>query len=199
VGKQAACYTQAMKNITDTKKTTSKAKETKVKNYRFWLVLSCVGLAVVWCVLLVALLLLGSALILSLAGDTSYSVYNPLMLLATYIALFLASALSLLFASAVFKRLKIHKPLISATAFFTALVFGVTLFTFVTGLWYSGSAAIWGILAACMIFAGLLYGAIARPLKHKLSTAQFLVVTIGLAVLPLVVYTLWRLLVIKSF
>lgn len=189
------CYTSGMKNTTGIKKPAQKAEQTKVRNYRLWLVLSSAGLIGVWYVLVVLGFLGSDAVILSRVGDVSPELYGLLVSICAVLALFLASAVSVPVATAVFKRLKIQAPLSSAIAFFMAPTFGVTLFALIMGTMHVQWAAIGSVLTGSMIIAGLVYGLFIRPLKHRLSNAQFLLVAIGLAVLPCVLYLLYRLLV----
>lgn len=185
-----------MKSTTGVKKATQKPKENKVKNYRFWLVLSCAGLVGLWYVAMVALFLGMGALALELTRGKSYTMYNYIFLSGTFAVLFLASILSMPFAAAIFKKLNIQKPLVSGVAFYMASVFGASFFIFLSSLISFERGSVYFFLAGSMVFAGLLYGFAIRPLKHKLSTVKFLVVAIGLALLPMITFVIWRLVVI---
>jgi len=173
-----------MKSTTDIKAVTKKNKQTRVNNYRFWLVLSCAGLVGLWYVLVAALFLAVQSTLVNLTADASYTVYNRLFFVGTFAVLFLVSALCLPVAAAVFKKLKIQKPLVSGVAFFAALVFGISLFLTVAVLTNYELAAYY-VIPTSMIAAGLVYGFALRPLKHKLSTAWFLVIAIGLSIVPI--------------
>jgi len=136
-----------------------------------------------------------NAAIDAVSDDSSSRVYGFLVSFASIFALFVAAIFSTPFAVAMFKRLKIEKPVVSSIAFFMAPTFGLTLFAFITGISYYQQNAIYTILAASLIIAGLLYGIYIRPLKHKLSSTKFLVLAIGIAVLPIAAWFVQHLLV----
>lgn len=172
-----------------------------MKNYRLWLVLSCAALAGLWYVLMALLFLGMSSFLFGLEVTMSSTQYNHLLIAGTFLSIFAASALTLPFALAVFKRLKIEKPLLSGAALISAFVFVVTTFIFATDIIELGSFprdALYALLAVNIVFAALVYGFAIRPLKHKLSTVRFLIVSIGLALLPAVLYVVHRLVVINS-
>lgn len=165
----------------------------KVSNYRFWLVLSCAGLIGVWYGFMVLAFFGAAAVVNSNLADTSPEVYDLLLNTSSILAVFLASFVSLPFAVAVFKRLKIQMPLVSAIAFFMAPTFGFNLFAFLSGAVFYDPATIPTVLTASMGIAGLLYGFVLRPLKHKLSNLTFILLTVGVALVPIILWILWRL------
>jgi len=187
------CYTQAMKNTTSIKKSTNKPKQAKPNNYRFWLVLSCAGLVGLWYVFAILLFIGTDFLVKSFVLETSPDVYEIIISSWAVISVFVASALSLPFAVAVFRRLRIEAPLISSIAFFMAIVFGFNVFAAIVSLVYFEPTQVSIIMSASFIFSGLLYGFVVRPLKHKLSHTKFIIVSVGLAVTPVALYALWRL------
>ena len=189
-------YTQAMKSTTDIKKT-SKGTQAKVSNYTFWLVLSCVALVGVWYVILVLLSFGLDAVTRDALSEVSSAAYSFISLFGSIAVMLLTSALSLPFANAVFKRLKIEKPIESGIALFMSVVFGLNLFVLITNFAYYGQTWIYTTLVGSIIFASLLYGLVIRPLKHKLSSRKFIALTVGLSLVPVVLYLLWRLVLIK--
>jgi len=179
-----------MKSTSITKKNSSVQKKSKVEHYRFWLTLFSAALVGVWFMFVVFGFFGATALINAAAEDSSSEVYGFLLSFSLIFAVFLAAAVSIPFALAVYKRLKIQKPVLSAIAFFMALTFGINLFALVIRVQYFETGVTYAILAASMVFAGLLYGFVIRPLKHRVSTAAFLAVSIGLAVLPIAAWFL---------
>lgn len=186
-----------MKSTTVTGKTANKARTVTLAERRFWLVVACAALVGLWYSIMVCIFLGWALLLTNYSSVLSPATYDFLISLSTIVGLFITSALSVPFSVIVFKRLKIQYPLVSGVAFFMALVFGFNLFGLIVGLAYYESVVIYSILAGSMIFAALLYGFALRPLKHKLSNGKFLSIAVGLAVLPVVLYLLWRLVVIK--
>ena len=182
-----------MKSTTGIKKTTKKSKQTKVSNYKFWLVLSCAGLIGVWYIFMVLAFFGAAAVINSNLSETAPEVYDLLLNTSSILAVYVASFASLPFAVAVFKRLNIEKPVLSGIAFFMAPTFGFNLFAFLNSAVFYEPATVYIILAVSMIIAGFLYGLVIRFLKHRLSTAEFLSLTIGLTFIPIVLWVLWRL------
>jgi len=182
-----------MKSTSITKKNNSAQKRSKIKHYQFWIVLFSAALVGVWFMFLVLGFFGATALINAAAEDSSSEVYGFFLSFSLIFAVFLAAAVSIPFALAVYKRLKIQKPVLSAIAFFMALTFGMNLFALVIRIQYFETGPTYAILAASMIFAGLLYGFVVRPLKHRVSTAGFLAVSIGLAVLPIAAWYLFYL------
>ena len=186
-------YTRIMKSTPGTKKNAAKSKQAHVSNYRFWLVLSCAGLVGLWYVLMVFTFLLMVEAMNSNFGQASPGLYGFLLNTSSILAIFVASFASLPFAVAVFKRLKIEMPLVSAIAFFMAPTFGFTLFAFLSSALFYEPATIYLVLAVSMLLAGLLYGLVIRQLKHKLSKAKFLSIAIGLTLIPILFWMLHRL------
>ena len=191
-------YTQTMKSTTDTKKTI-KGKQSKVSNYRFWLVLSCAGLVGVWYMFMLLTFFGTAAVINSNIADSNYALYDLLLNASSILAIFIASFASLPFAVAVFKRLNIEMPVRSGIAFFMAPTFGFTLFSFLSGVVFYEPSTIYLVLTVSVIIAGLVYGLIIRYLKHRLSNVKFLSIAIGLAFLPIVLWYLYRLGVTTQF
>ena len=185
-------YTQAMKSTTGVKKT-SKGTQAKVSNYKFWLVLSSAALIGVWYMFMVFAFFGTAAVINSNLADTNYVLYDFLLNASSILSVYVASFASVPFAVAVFKRLKIEKPVLSAIAFFMAPTFGLCLFTFLNSVIFYEPAIVPLVLTVSLIIAGLLYGLIIRHLKHTLSKAKFLSLTIGLPLVPIVLWILNRL------
>jgi hypothetical protein len=186
-----------MKSTTGIKKT-AKGKQAKVSNYKFWLVLSCVALVGVWYIILVLLSLGLDMLTRDALSEVSSGVYSFVSLFGSVAVMLLTSALSLPFANAVFKRLRVEKPIESGVALFMSVVFGLNLFVLITNFAYYGQTWIYTVLVVSIIFASLLYGLVIRPLKHKLTSGAFIATTVGLSLLPIALYLLWHLVLIKS-
>ena len=181
-----------MKSTTGIKKT-AKGKQAKVSNYKFWLVLSCVGLIGLWYVFMVLSFFGSAAVINSNLAETSPGLYDILFDTSSILSLFVASLASLPFAVAVFKRLKIEMPVVSGIAFFMAPTFGLALFAYLISVVFYESETITLVLVSSIFIAALLYGLVIRFLKHRLSTSQFLSVAIGLPFVPIVLWVLGRL------
>jgi hypothetical protein len=181
-----------MKSTTGIKKT-AKGKQTKVTNYKFWLVLSCVALVGVWYLFMVFSFFGVAALANSSLAENFPGMYELLINATSILALYVASFASLPFAVVVFKRLKIEVPVVSAIAFFMALTFGFTLFASLTSAIFYESAIIPLVFIVSMLIAGLLYGVVIRYLKHQLPKAKFLSIAIGLTFIPVALWVLYRL------
>ena len=182
-----------MKSTTGMKKTAKKGKQTKISNYKFWLVLTCAGLIGVWYMLLVLASFGAATVINSNLAETSPEVYEVLSNVVSALPIYVAALASLPFAIVVFKRLNIEMPVKSAIAFFMAPSFGYTLFAFLSSVVFYEPITRLLVLAISMVIAGLLYGLIIRVLKHRLSTAEFLSLSIGLTFIPIILWVLWRL------
>jgi hypothetical protein len=188
-----------MKNTTGMKKSASNGQNTKVHNYHLALVLVCAGLAALWYAIFLSLSLGLSAVLNSYSFENNNQIVNFLMSNGNFLLLFIASALSLPFAVAVYKRLKVEKPVVSAIAFFMAIVFGLTLFMTVLSSDYFGEGGIYAVSLgsilltglASVLSAGLVYGFVVRRLKHRLSNVIFLCITIGIAITPIILWHLW--------
>ena len=168
-----------------------------VKNYRFWLVLSCAAMVGLWwCIFSITGLVLGSVLNHTVFNATP-EVYNLLFLVASVVSMFVASVLSSLFAVRVFNRLKIQKPWVSSIAFFLSLVFGLSLFNLIVDFTYFQPSAVYWFLLGSMVVAGLVFGFLVRPFKHIVSSRMFVVVVSSLSVLPIVMSLLWRVVMIN--
>jgi len=174
------------------KKTAKKGKQTKVSNYKFWLVLTCAGLVGVWYMLLV-LASFAATVINSNLQETSPELYEVLFNIVSTLPVYVASFASVPFAVVVFKRLNIEMPVKSAIAFFMAPSFGYTLFAFLSSAVFYEPMTRIPVLIISMVIAGLAYGLIIRFLKHRLSTAEFLSISIGLTFVPIILWVLWRL------
>jgi len=182
-----------MKSTSITKKNSSVRKKSKVEHYKFWLILFSAALVGVWFMFLVLVFFGATAIVYPAAEDSSSEVYGFLISFSLIFAVFLAGALSAPFAVAVYKRLKVQKPVLSAIAFFMALTFGINLFALVIRIQYVEAGQSYAVLAGSMIIAGLLYGLVIRPLKHRVSTAAFLAISIGLTLLPIAAWYLFYL------
>ena len=181
-----------MKSTTGIKKRTSKIKQTKPSKYRFWLVLSCAGLVGLWYVVTIFLFLAVNPLTNSFTFEAAPLVYEIVTSMSFVISVFIASFLCVPLASTLFKRLNIEAPAVSAVAFFMALAFGFNLSGTILGLASFEPVLVSIISMASFLIAGLFYGFVIRPLKHKLSTENFLIVVIGLALLPIVLFIIYR-------
>jgi len=177
-----------MKSTASTTKNASKSTHAQVSNYRFWLVLSGAGLIGLWYMLTVFAFLSVAGLINSLSYDPSSFLYNTLLAVAQVFAIYVASVACVPFAVAVFKRLKIQKPVVSAIAFFMAPVFGLNLFLFITRFVYFEPVVMYSILVASLLLAALLYGFAIRPLKHRFSSAAFAAFAVVVSLLPLTIF-----------
>ena len=134
-----------------------------------------------------------AALSNSRLAENSPGMYEFLINAMSILALYVASFASMPFAVAVFKRLKIEMPVVSAIAFFMALTFGFTLFASLTSVVFYEYAIIPLVFIVSMLIAGLVYGVIIRYLKHQLPKAQFLSIAIGLTFIPVAFWVLYRL------
>jgi len=181
-----------MKSTTGIKKT-SKGTQAKVSNYKFWLVLSCAGLIGVWYMFMVFTFFGTSAVLNSNLAEANYELYDFLLNASSILAIFVASFASLPFGVAVFKRLKIEMPVRSGIAFFMAPTFGLALFVFLNSAFFYEPATVYLVIAVSMLIAGVLYGFVIRQLKHRLTKAKFLVIAIGLPLVPIVLWFLHRL------
>jgi hypothetical protein len=180
-----------MKNTTGIKKSASNVENSKVHNYHLALVLVCAGLAALWYAIFLSLSLGLSAVLNTYSYENNNEFFNFLMSNGTFLLLFIASALSLPFAVAVYKRLKVEKPIISAIAFFMAIVFGLTLFMTVSSYDYFGESGIYAVALGDILLTGLVYGFAVRRMKHRLSNGLFLCITIGIAITPIVLWQIW--------
>jgi hypothetical protein len=162
-----------MKNTTGIKKSASNVENSKVHNYHLALVLVCAGLAALWYAIFLSLSLGLSAVLNTYSYENNNEFFNFLMSNGTFLLLFIASALSLPFAVAVYKRLKVEKPIISAIAFFMAIVFGLTLFMTVLSSDYFGESGIYAVALGDILLTGLVYGFAVRRMKHRLSNGLF--------------------------
>ena len=125
--------------------------------------------------------------------ETSPELYEVLFNIVSTLPIYLASLASIPFAVVVFKRLNIEMPVKSAIAFFMAPSFGYTLFAFLSSAVFYEPMTRIPVLIISMVIAGLAYGLIIRFLKHRLSTAEFLSISIGLTFVPIILWVLWRL------
>jgi hypothetical protein len=190
-----------MKNTTGLKKSASNGQNTKVHNYHLALVLVCAGLAALWYAIFLSLSLGLSAVLNTYSFGNNNQIFNFLISNGTFLLLFIASALSLPFAVAAYKRLKVEKPVVSAIAFFMAIVFGLTLFMTASSIFYFGEGGIYAVALSSILLTGLasilltgvVYGFAIRRLKHRLSNGLFLCITIGIAVTPVILWHLWLL------
>jgi len=161
------------------------------KNAKFWLVISCIGLAVLWYCFM-AICFLGLNALTDAALEMSPGAYDVLLSVGNIAILFIASALTMPFAIWAFKKLKVEAPVLSSLALFMSFVFAAALFAFVNGLGYFQPRIVYVVLGLSALVAFLVYGLIIRPLKHKLSARNFVLLSVGLAVLPLVLYAVHR-------
>ena len=158
-----------------------------MKNKRFWLVVACLMLAVLWyCLLLICFL--GLNILTDKVLTEHPGVFYVVLSIAGVAILFIASALAMPFAIWAFKKLKVQAPVLSSVALFMALVFGSTLSSFLLGFGFYQQDTVYIVLAVSAVVAILVYAFFIRRLKHTLSAKKFLFVSIGLAVLPLVFY-----------
>ena len=156
-----------------------------MKNYQFWLVLACAGLTGVWFSLFVITGLGLASFTNQFIDRVSAEVYGVLLSVTAVAGFFIASALSVPFGFVVFKRLHIEKPLLSAIAFFMAVFMGFALFASSGWLVYFEPANLYIVFAVSMVIAGLVFGLLVRPLKHKVGNTTFVLITVGLALLPI--------------
>ena len=160
---------------------------TQIKNKKLWLVIACVLLAAVWyCFLIVCFLGMNVFTDKVLSEDPgSFYVLSSIAGVAMF---YVATALALPFAVWTFKKLKVEAPVVSSITLFMALIFGFTLHTSILTFGLYQSAQIYTALAASMVVAILVYGLLIRPLKHKLSRKKFLIISVGLPLVPLIFY-----------
>ena len=176
-------------------------KNTSVKNYKLWLVVSGAALVGIWYLIFVLLYFFIDKLTYDAVGELTPPLSNIIYTVIPVAVFVVASAFSTPFAYIVYKRLKIEKPLISSLAFNMAIVFGVSLFFLVMNvipfaiLLNYGQNSILAVAAISMVVSFLVFWFFIRRLKHILSSKLFLSVVIVLGFLPIIAVIIRQLLI----
>jgi hypothetical protein len=186
-----------MKNTTGMKKRASNSSKAKISNYAFWLVLSCVVLAAVWWCIFIILGLAITTFTNTYIDQVSNGIYGVILSIAAFTSMYAASALSVPFAVVLFKRLNIEKPVLSAIAFFMAVATSFSLFASISSVVYLNSAGLYAAFIIGALVSGVVFGLVVRRLKHRVHPAIFIVITVGLTILPIVLSQIWRAVVVN--
>ena len=168
-------------------------KQEAMKGRRFWLVMGCALVIIVWLFLYILAFKAFSALlnqVLTNTDPTSYT-YDVVHIIGTPLTLLISALLAVPLAYVIFRRLHLHRPLIDAIGLMLSLVFALSLFTLLFDIapfvYDAHGFVILAILATIVFLSVLTYGMILRFAVKQIPAT---VALIAMVLLPLVVITI---------
>ena len=179
------CYYRCMTN-----------KSTMKHARLFKLIIVTIALAVLWYCFMV-LTFLGFNMLTDKVLTESYDTYNLFLIIGSIAMPFISAALTMPFAVWALKKVGVEAPVRSTIGLLMSFVFAYTLFASLSVFLYLQVGAVVGAIVS-LVVAGIVYGIGVRWLKHRLSAVWFVVVAVGLALLPFGVYLLSELRVISG-
>ena len=168
-------------------------KQEAIKGRRFWLVMGCSIVIIVWLFLYIVAFQVFAAILnqVSLHNDPASYTYDVLHIIGTPLTLLVSATLAVPLAYLIFKRLHLHRPLIDATGLMLSLVTALSLFTLLFDVapfvYDAHGFVILAILAAIVFVSVLTYGMILRFAVKQIPAT---VALIAMVLLPLVVITI---------
>ena len=177
------------------KSTTIKKRTQGIGWHRLWVVLACVGLAIIWYSLVIVLFLFSLEIIENYAASSMVG-YGILQTFHTPILMGVATLLTIPFAVIAFKKLKVSRPRFTAMAFILMLFFTFCLhgllLDLVPVLWYQYEWGIWVALGSSLAVSALIYGFIIRKLTTRLPRKWLVALIISLPLIALSIDVIYR-------
>lgn len=174
-------------------------KQEAMKGRRFWLVMGCALVIIVWLFLYILAFQAFSALlnqVFNSADPTSYT-YDIVHIIGTPLTLLISALLAVPLAYVIFKRLHLHRPLIDATGLMLSLVFALSLFTLlfdIAPFVYDAQGFVILIILASIVFVSVLtYGLILRFAVKRIPEMVALALMVLLPVAVILIHVLYRL------
>lgn len=163
--------------------------------HRFFVLLSCLLIFVLWVSINAIMLLVISKVEFSFV-EVSVAVYSWISLIFGPLLTILASLLTLPFALTIFKRLNVQRPRLSAIALVTSFFFAFCILNLIVSvnplLVYQNLYSVVVIAAVCVALSAIMYGLVVRKLSKRVSRGWLLAILVGLPILVLLAKIIYR-------
>lgn len=173
-------------------------KQADIENRRFWLVVACALVIGVWlCLYILSYQVFSAALnqVASTTDPASYT-YDVLHIIGTPLTLVVSAVITIPLAYVVFKKLRLHRPLIDAMGLLLSLVFALSAFTLLfdalPGVYDLPGYLILAILAGTVFVSVLAYGLILRFAVKRLPATVALIAMVLLPLAVILIHIIYR-------